>query len=169
MPPPLDRIPPEIVAVADYEALARERMSEAAWAYVAGGAADELTLRENRAAFDRIKLLPRVLRPLAGGHTRVRLGARTFEHPILVAPTAWHTLVHAEGERATALGAAAARAGLVVSAQAGVALEEIAMAGGGSPWWLQLYPSADRAVTALGHLYRLRRFLERRDLLPATP
>lgn len=148
MLPPLSRIPPEVVAVADYEALARERMSEGAWAYVAGGAADEITLRENRAAFDRLKLLPRVLRPLAGGHTRVTLGGRTFEHPILVAPTAYHTLVHREGERATALGAAAARAGLIVSAQAGVRLEDIAAAGGGSPWWLQLYPSADRAFLA---------------------
>ena len=148
MLPPLARIPPEIVAVADYEPPARERMSEAAWAYVAGGAADELTLRENRAAFDRLKLLPRVLRPLAGGHTRVRLGDSVFEHPILVAPTAYHTLAHPEGERATALGAAAARAGLVVSAQAGVALEEIAAAGRGVPWWLQLYPHADRAFLA---------------------
>ncbi len=148
MLPPLARIPPEVVAVADYEALARARMSDAAWAYVAGGAADELTLRENRAAYDRIKLLPRVLRPLAGGHTRVKLGGRTFDHPILVAPTAYHTLANVEGERATALGAAAARAGLVVSAQAGVALEEIAAAGSGAPWWLQLYPHADRTFLA---------------------
>lgn len=144
MIPPLDRIPPEVVSVTDYEPLARERMEPAAWAYLAGGAADEITLRENRAAFDRVRLSPRVLNSLAGGHTRLTLCGRVFEHPILVAPVAYHGLAHAEGECATALGASAARAGLVVSAQAGVALEEIA-ARAGAGWWLQLYLYPDRA------------------------
>ena len=129
--PPLTRIPPEIVSVTDYEPLARERMAPGAWAYLSGGAADEITLRENRAAFDRMRLRPRALVPLAGGHTRVTLAGRVHEHPILVAPVAYQKLAHPEGERATALGAAAARAGLVVSAQASLPLEEIAAEAGG--------------------------------------
>ncbi len=144
MSPPLNRIPPEIVAVTDYAPLACERMTPGAWAYLEGGAADEITSRENRAAFDRLRLRPRVLRSLAGGHTRVTLAGRTFEHPILVAPVAYQRLAHMEGERATALGAGAARAGLVVSAQASVELETIA-AEARAGWWMQLYLYPDRA------------------------
>ena len=127
----------------DYEPLARERVEAAAWAYLAGGAADEITLRENRAAFDRVRLRPRVLVPLAGGHTRVELAGRIWEHPIFVAPVAYQRLAHPEGERATALGAAAARAGLVVSAQASQPLEDVA-GRFGAGWWMQLYLYPDR-------------------------
>ena len=60
------RIPPGVVALADYEAAARERLDAATWAYVQGGAGDELTCRANREAWDALPLHPRVLRPLAG-------------------------------------------------------------------------------------------------------
>ena len=142
-PPPLSRIPPEIVAVTDYAPLARERMTPEAWAYLEGGAADEITLRDNRAAFDRMRLRPRVLRSLAGAHTRVTLAGRSFEHPILVAPVAYQRLAHSEGERAMALGAGAAKAGVVVSAQASVDLEIIASEARAG-WWMQLYLYPDR-------------------------
>src|SRR5690606_26423365 len=54
--PPLARIPPEVAAVSDYEPLARERMTQAAWSWLQGGAADEITVRENQAAFQRLRL-----------------------------------------------------------------------------------------------------------------
>ena len=76
--PPLTQIPPDVVAVADYEPLARERMSPAAWAYFSGGVGDELTLQANSAAYARRLLHPRVLADLRGGHTRVTLLGRTF-------------------------------------------------------------------------------------------
>ncbi len=143
MSPPLNRIPPEVVSVTDYAPLARERMTPEAWAYLEGGAADEITLRENRSAFERLRLRPRVLRSLAGGHTRLSLAGRTFEHPILVAPVAYQRLAHPEGERAAALGAGAAGAGVVVSAQASVELETIATEARAG-WWMQLYLYTDR-------------------------
>ena len=127
----------------DYAPLARERMTPEAWAYLEGGAADEITLRENRAAFDRLRLRPRVLRSMAGAHTRVTLAGRVFEHPILVAPVAYQRLAHPDGERAMALGAGAAKAGVVVSAQASVDLEPIA-AEARAGWWMQLYLYSDR-------------------------
>jgi 4-hydroxymandelate oxidase len=144
--PPYDRIPPEIVSLDDYEAFARGRMDPAAWAYLAGGAADELTLRANREAYGRIRLRPRVLGDFRGANTRVELFGRTFAHPLLVAPMAFHRLAHPQGEIATAFGAAALEAGMVVSMQASVALEEIAAATAG-PKWFQLYLYAERSFT----------------------
>ena len=144
--PPLSAIPPEIVAVTDYETLARKHLGEQAWAYFAGGAADEITLGENRSAFDGIHLLPRVLTDLRGGHSRVTLFGRTFPFPILVAPIAYHRMAHAEGELATALGASAMGAGMIVSTRASVPLEEIARAAE-SPLWFQLYIQPDRGFT----------------------
>ncbi len=147
MLPPLKTIPPEVVAVSDYEALARERMTPEAWAYLEGGAADEITVRENRTAFDRLRLRGRVLAPLAGGHTRVTLCGHTFEHPIFVAPMAYQKLAHAEGEWAMALGSAAVRAGMIGSLHASVALEDIAQVEATAPRWFQLGILPDREFT----------------------
>ncbi|HEY8961828.1 MAG TPA: alpha-hydroxy acid oxidase [Luteolibacter sp.] len=149
--PPLEKIPPEVVSVDDYEALARERIDPEVWAYLAGGSADERTLRENREAFDKRRLSPRVLVDFSGANTRVELFGRTFSHPILIAPTAFHRLVHPQGELATVLGAAALEAGMVVSTQASVSLEDVA-ATTGSPLWFQLYIQPDRGFT--GELIR---------------
>lgn len=77
--------PPEVVTLADHEALARQHLDDNSWAYFSGGAADEITLRSNRSAWDQLLLHPRVLRPLAGGHTRTPLLGRTLAHPILFA------------------------------------------------------------------------------------
>lgn len=146
--PKLQQIPPSIATVADYEPFARERMSEQAWAYLAGGAADELTLADNRAAFDRLRLRSRVLAELAGGNTRLRLFGQDFDHPIFLAPVAYQKLAHVDGELASVLGASALRAGMVVSTQASVGLEEIA-AQAQTPLWFQLYIQPDREFTAV--------------------
>ncbi|QTL02544.1 alpha-hydroxy-acid oxidizing protein [Aquabacter sp. L1I39] len=134
------------VCLADYERLALERLSEQTKAYLEGGAADEITLRENRAAFDRIRLSPRILPDLKGANTRLSLLGLDLPHPILVAPTAYHRLAHPEGERATAQGAGAMGAVMVVSTQASVAVEEIASLAT-APLWFQLYMHPDRDVT----------------------
>jgi len=139
-------IPPDIACASDYERLARERTGPQAWAYLNGGAADELTLHDNRAAFDRLRLRARVLRPLDGGDTALTLFGQRLEHPILVAPMAFQKLAHPDGELATVLGAAALKAAMVVSTQASVELEAIA-ASAGTPLWFQLYIQADRDFT----------------------
>lgn len=147
MQPPLSRIPATVAAVADYEPLARERMSESAWAYFSGGAADELTLRDNRAAFERIRLQNRVLADVAGGDTALELFGQRYAHPVFVAPVAFHKLAHADGEMATVLAASALGAGMVVSTQATLPLEDLAQAAQ-TPLWFQLYIQPDRAFTA---------------------
>lgn len=144
--PVLPSIPPEIAAVSDYENFARERMSVQAWAYLNGGAADELTLRDNGEAFRKLRLKSRVLRDLSGGDTSVTLFGDRFDHPILLAPVAYQKLAHPQGELATALGAAALKAGMVVSTQASVSLEDIA-ATTQAPLWFQLYLQADKGFT----------------------
>jgi 4-hydroxymandelate oxidase len=139
------------VTLADHERLAQERMDPGAWAYLCGGAADEITLRDNREAWQRIRLRPRVLRPLANGHTRRELLGRTLEHPLLVAPMAYQRLAHDQGELASALAAAVQRAGYVLSTQASVPMEDLAKLvldePSRGPLWFQLYLQPDPAWT----------------------
>ena len=144
-------IPSGLVTLADHEQHARTQLDDNAWAYFSGGAADEISLRANHSAWDNLPLWPRVLRPLAGGHTRVPLLGRTLAHPILLAPMAFQRLAHPDGELALAYAAAALGAGVVLSTQASVSLESVAQAvlpdPGRGPLWFQLYLQPDRGVT----------------------
>ncbi|WP_424814493.1 alpha-hydroxy acid oxidase [Roseococcus sp. YIM B11640] len=121
-------------------------MGENAWAYISTGTADELTLRSNREALERLRLQGRVLTEMSGAQTRLELLGDAYEYPVLLAPAAYHRLLHPEGEVATALGASAMRAGMIVSTQASVPVEEIARRATG-PLWFQLYVQHDRAFT----------------------
>ena len=140
--------PGNLATVADLEALAGRKLNAATLAYFNGGAADEITLRDNVAAWQRLKLSARVLRPMGGGHTRVSLLGHTLAHPILVAPMAHQRLAHPQGERGTALAAAAQGAGLVLSAQSSTLLEDVSRLvrdeADRGPLWLQLYLQHDR-------------------------
>ncbi|MBL7089959.1 alpha-hydroxy acid oxidase [Acidovorax sp.] len=144
-------IPPGLVTLADHEQHARTLLDDNAWAYFSGGAADEISLRANRSAWDNLPLWPRVLRPLAGGHTRVTLLGRTLAHPILLAPVAFQRLAHPDGELAMAYAAAALGAGVLLSTQASVSLESVAQAvlpdPVRGPLWFQLYLQPDRGFT----------------------
>src|SRR5690606_14182690 len=144
-------LPPGLVSLADHEQHARQRLDDNAWAYFSGGAADEISLRGNRTAWDALPLWPRVLRPLGGGHTRITLLGRTLAHPILLAPVAFQCLAHADGEVAMAYAAAALGAGVVLSTQASMPLEAVAQAvlpdPGRGPLWFQLYLQPDRGFT----------------------
>jgi 4-hydroxymandelate oxidase len=130
----------------DYAKLAPEHMSAIGWEYISGGAADELTLRWNRESYDRIRLRPRILVDVSELDLRVKLFGRELPFPILLAPTAYHKLAHAEGEIATARGAGAAGATFVVSTSATASLEDIAQVAT-RPLWFQLYVQRDRDFT----------------------
>jgi len=146
-----EQIPDGVVSLADHEAAARSRLDANAWAYFSGGAADEITLRANQAAWQQHLLQPRVLRDLQGGHTRVSLLGRSLAHPIFLAPVAYQRLAHPDGEVATACAASAQQAGMVLSTQASVHLETVAQAVGSDPdrgpLWFQLYMTHDRGFT----------------------
>ncbi len=134
------------ITVLDYEPLARSKVERGAWDYYAGGAGDELSLADAHAAWDRIRLRPRVLVDVATRDLSTVAFDQQLPHPIIVAPTASHDLAHPEGERATARGAAAAGALMTLSTIASAPLEEVAAAAPGSPRWFQLYTPADRGL-----------------------
>jgi isopentenyl diphosphate isomerase/L-lactate dehydrogenase-like FMN-dependent dehydrogenase len=128
------------INVFEYEALAQAKMNPAFWDFYRGGSDDEVTLRANRTAFERIRLRPRVLVDVSAGALNMRttvLGT-PVSMPILVAPTGLHSLAHPEGECATAQGAGMANTLMTASTTATRSIEEIARAASG-PLWFQLY------------------------------
>lgn len=135
-----------LLSLSDYEAEARTRISHGAWERISGGAADEITLRWNREAWDRIKLKPRVLVDVSHIDTRVRLFGAELPFPILLAPTGGQGLIRPEGDLEAARGAAAAKAAYVISSSAGMPVDRIARESGGATWF-QLYVQKDRGFT----------------------
>jgi 4-hydroxymandelate oxidase len=129
----------------EYEAAARSVLSPMAWHYVAGGSGDQVTLRANRAAFDRWRLLPRMLRGLREASTATTILGQDIALPVLIAPSGRHRLCHDAGERATARAAKAAGTIYTLSTASTLAIEEVAPDAG--PWWFQLYVYRDRGVT----------------------
>lgn len=142
----LSVIPADIVSVADYERYAVKHMDAPSWAYLQGGAADEYTLTENIDAWRKVKLLPRALLDVKGGHTRCKLFDDLLAHPIILAPVATQCLFHPEGEVATVLAANVMGGVAVVSTQASISLENIANQTQG-PLWFQLYWQGSREAT----------------------
>jgi 4-hydroxymandelate oxidase len=139
----------EPLPVADlmrFEPLARRRLSQMAYDYVRSGGGDEISMRENRAGFERLRLAPNVLTDVSKLDTRVSLFGSELEHPILLAPVAYHRLYHPEGEVGTARGASAAGAAFVISTFTTTAIDEIAR-NTERPIWFQLYVQRDRAFT----------------------
>ncbi|MEV7131033.1 aminotransferase class I/II-fold pyridoxal phosphate-dependent enzyme [Streptomyces sp. NPDC093260] len=134
------------LTLADVAARARARTEPAVWDFVEGGAGEERTLVANLAAFDRVRLRPRVLTGLAEPDPAVTVLGRRWAAPVGVAPMAYHTLLHPDGETATAAAAGAAGLPLVVSTFAGRTFEEIAAATD-APLWLQVYCFRDRDTT----------------------
>jgi 4-hydroxymandelate oxidase len=122
----------------DFEGLARQRIPHPAYEYIAGGAADEITLRWNREAFDALALHPRVLVDIERIDTKVELFGRRLAFPVLLAPTAFHRLVHPDGEVETARGASAGEALFVVSSLSTRRVEDISRAMT-QPWCFQLF------------------------------
>src|SRR6185369_10035286 len=126
------------VCLTDFEPLAKKRLPHFVYEYISSGAADELTIRWNREAFDQIRLRPKVLVDVEKIDTRVTLFGQEMPHPILLAPTARHRLSHPEGEVATARGAGDAGATFVIASLSTRRLRDIAPAAK-SPLWFQLY------------------------------
>lgn len=137
----------EVLNLFELEAVARARIEAGAWAYYAGGAEDELSVAENRAAFQRIKLRPRVLVDCTARRLAVELFGRTLSLPLILAPTSHQILAHADAEIATASAAAAAGTLAVLGSGNHYSVEEVAEASGGAPFWFQLYCYEPFAIT----------------------
>ena len=135
-----------LLNVLDYEELARKKLSQPFFDYIAGGADDEVTLRRNREAFERIELKPRALVDVSVIDLSTNVLGQRVEMPVLLAPVAVQRLAHPEGELATARAAATAGTIMTLSTMASASIEEVAAASDG-PKWFQLYVHRDREVS----------------------
>jgi len=128
----------DVHSLRDFEALAAGRMDPAQFAYYAGGSGDEVTLRDNEAAFARRRLRPRVLVDVSAIDTSTTILGQPVAMPVGIAPTAQHGLAHSDGECATVRAANAAGVVYVASTMSTRRIEEIGAAASG-PFWFQLY------------------------------
>lgn len=135
-----------VVTLDDFESLAKEQLPEMAFAYLVGGAGDEVTLRDNRAGFSRIRLRPRMLVNVSVIDTSTVLFGQTLKIPVLLAPVAYQKIVHPAGEIEAIRGANLAGIPFVASTSATTSIEDIAREAT-VPTWFQLYASSDRSFT----------------------
>jgi lactate 2-monooxygenase len=138
------------ISFAELEAKAREKLTPEAYAYVACGAGFEHTVEENDAAFDRWRIVPRMLRDVAQRDLSIELFGRKLNAPLLMAPIGVQELVHEDADLATAKAAAAERVPMIFSNQASVPMEATAAVMRDQPRWFQLYWSkSDDLVASL--------------------
>ena len=124
---------------ATLEGRAREALSPEAFAYLAGGAGTESTMRANREAFERRRIIPRVLCDVSERDTSVELFRRRLPAPLLLAPIGVLELARRDGDLLAARAAASEGLPFVFSSQASVPMERCARAMGDGPRWFQLY------------------------------
>jgi len=129
----------------DYEQLAAERLDPGAHGYYAGGAGDEVTLRDNVAAYERWQLRPRVLVDVAACTTATTVLGHEVSMPLLVAPVAYQRVAHPDGEVAMARAALGAGTLMCLSTMATATPEEVAVTGVAR--WFQVYVFRDESVT----------------------
>jgi isopentenyl diphosphate isomerase/L-lactate dehydrogenase-like FMN-dependent dehydrogenase len=135
----------EPLNVWDYEALAAERLEAGAHGYYAGGAGDEVTLRENVEAFARWQLRPRVLVDVTGCTTATAVLGQELSMPLIVAPVAFQRVAHPDGEIGMARAAASVGTAMCLSTMTTTAPADIAATG--VLRWFQLYVFTDDGVT----------------------
>lgn len=136
-----------ILNLFDIERAAKEKLSRNAREYYIGGAADEITIKENIRAFQRLHLRPRVLTNVSIRTLTTTLLGNQVAMPIGIAPTAMQRLAHSEGEIATVRAAQKMNIPMICSTTATTAIEDVVRATTGANVWFQIYVYKDRAVT----------------------
>ena len=137
---------PPLLNLHEYEAAAKAVLPSSVFDFVAGGSGDEVTLRDARAAFERWRLMPRVMQGLRNVSTATTVLGCDVSMPVLIAPFAAHRLFHDDGECATARAAKSAGTIFTLATPSTVAMEDVARQVGA--WWFQLYIFRDRGVTS---------------------
>ena len=135
------------IAYDDLEAAAREALSPEAFGYVAGGAAEEETMRANREAFRRWNIVPRMMRDIGNRNLSTTVLGTNMPAPVMIAPIGVMSIVHPEAELAVARAARTLQLPMILSTAAEKCIEDVADALGDSPRWYQLYWPDDRALT----------------------
>ena len=136
----------EFTNLFDFEVIAAERLTASAYEYFRGGAADEVTMAQNRSAFDRIVLHPHMLRDVSQRDLATTVLGERLSMPVVIAPMALSGLAHPDGDCATAAAVKEAGLAMCVSTMSSQAVENAAAVG--APLWFQLYIQKDRGLTA---------------------
>ena len=136
------------VALDKLEQRAREVLTPEAWDYLAGGAGGEDTMRANRDAFRRWRIVPRMLRDVARRDLSVELFGRRFPVPVVLGPVGVQGIIHPEAEIAVARAAASLNIPFALSTVSSKSIEDVAAESGNAVRWFQLYPSKDPELTA---------------------
>jgi 4-hydroxymandelate oxidase len=139
---PLDYIPAEIACAQDYAAIAHHFIAPDRLAYIAGGSGQDVTLKHNAQALQQFAIRPSVFANTANASTQIDVLQQTFKHPLFLAPVAYQTLVHPQGELASAEAAAATDTCMIPSTLSSYTLEQIAQKAGEARWF-QLYLQAN--------------------------
>ncbi|GMT10522.1 hypothetical protein PFISCL1PPCAC_1819, partial [Pristionchus fissidentatus] len=142
-------IPPPsgLLTISDYEKSATSLLPVHPRDYYNGGAEDEVTLRENKRAFDDYTIRPFCLRDASLCSLSSSFLSHSLPHPIAVAPTAFHRMAHPEGELATVRGSKESGALMIASSWSTTPLEDMKKEAGQHPMWFQLYVYQDRQLT----------------------
>jgi lactate 2-monooxygenase len=143
-----DQRPELPVSAAELQQRAREAMTPEAYGYVAGGAGSELTMRANLDAFERHRIVPRMLRDVSSRDLSTTVLGTTMPAPLLLAPVGVQSIVHPEAELAAARAAAARGVPFILSTAASHSIEQVAEAMGEASRWYQLYWPRERALAA---------------------
>jgi lactate 2-monooxygenase len=135
------------VSLAQLEKKAAEALPAPAYDYVAGGASGERTMRANLAAFERWRIVPRMLRDVSERDLSVELLGHTLPAPVLLGPVGVQGIIHPEGDLASGRAAAALGVPFVLSTLSSRPMEDVAQAMGNAPRWFQLYWGKDHELT----------------------
>jgi len=133
----------QAINIEDLRRLARKRLPRAVFDFFDGGAEDEVTLRENRAAFERVRLLPKVLVDVSAVDLKTKIIGETASLPLAIAPTGGISAGRAGAELALARAAKAVGVPFTLATPAAFTIERVAEEVGGRLWF-QLYAVRDR-------------------------
>jgi 4-hydroxymandelate oxidase len=136
-----------MISLADYERVATDRLDAGALGYYAGGAADEITLRDNCAAWQRLAIRPRMLVGVRDRDPSITLLGRPRPHPLIIAPMAFQRMAHPDGEVASARAGAATGSIMCLSTLGTTGVGQLAEAVPEASRWFQLYVFSDRGVS----------------------
>ena len=136
-----------LLTLGDFEEAAAGLLGAAETAFVWGAAGEGRTRDANVTAFDAIRLLPKVLVDVSHRSTATGVLGHPIDLPVIIAPSAMHRIVHAEGERATVQAAGTMGTVMILSLGSSLPVEEVTE-GARSPVWFQAYIGKDRSRTA---------------------
>jgi lactate oxidase len=135
----------ELLNLIEIEDLAAKVIPKGGFGYIAGGAGDEWTMRQNRSAFDRRQIMPRVLTGKGPVDLRTQILGTAISTPLIICPMGGQGLAHVSAEAGMAMGAAAAKTIMTLSTVSTLSMEQVAAAASG-PKWFQLYLQKDEGV-----------------------